>query len=550
MTDITKTIYHLNREQEEHHTRELANKLNLPYINLTSYPITKEVIDAIPENLAIQFRVIPYLKLGRSVRVGVVHPADPATMDFLKRHSQTVGVEFVISVISQTSFLYGITFYETLKREAAKMQDNSDVAPKEEDFDINISDLGSVGIAAKKVSVTQLLDVIIIGALKTKASDIHLEPEEKEFLVRYRVDGVLQDVVKLPLPRYKQLISRIKYLAKLRMDIASQPQDGRFSVKELDNETIDLRISIMPSSFGESIVIRILGQAKSILALDKLGFRDEALAAIREAISKPHGMILTSGPTGSGKSSTLYAILMALNKPGIKIITLEDPVEYRIEGIEQSQVDNAAGYKFADGLRASLRQDPDVLMVGEIRDVETAEIAVQAALTGHLLVSTIHANSAPAVFARLLEMGVKPYLLSGSINLVMAQRLVRKVCANCREQYAPRPEIWQEVKRLMEPIKKRLSPDVIKLLDSAAPLLHRGKGCDKCTKSGYSGREVVIEVLVPDSSIEGLLAKTASITEFERAAVAQGIVTMEQDGLIKALKGETTVEEVWRVTKS
>jgi len=307
----------------------------------------------------------------------------------------------------------------------------------------------------------------------------------------------------------------------------------------------------MPSAFGESIVIRLLGQEKAVLTLDKLGIRPDALAAIRQAISKPYGMILTSGPTGSGKSSTLYAILSELNKPGVKIITLEDPVEYRIEGIEQSQIKPGAGYEFVDGLRASLRQDPDILMVGEVRDGETGEIAVQAALTGHLLISTIHANSAPAVFARLIEMGVKPFLLSGSINLIMAQRLVRKVCQHCKESYTPLPEVWQEAKKALTPIANRLDKNLQQiLLSPTIPTLIRGKGCEFCNQSGYSGRQLIIETLIPDENIESLIIKKATITEFTKAAMTQGMILMEQDGLIKALKGSTTVEEVWRVTRN
>jgi len=241
---------------------------------------------------------------------------------------------------------------------------------------------------------------------------------------------------------------------------------------------------------------------------------------------------------------------MELKKPGVKIITLENPVEYRMEGVEQSQVKPGAGYEFADGLKASLRQDPDILMVGEIRDQDTAEIAVQAALTGHLLISTIHANSAPAVFARLLEIGVKPFLLSGSINLIMAQRLVRKVCEHCREKYNPRPEIWQEVKQALLPIRDRLNPAMQQIVDSESPTLIHGKGCPECNNSGYRGRQLIIETLVPDDTIESLIAKKGTIPEFNKAAAAQGMITMEEDGLIKALQGITTIEEVWRVTRS
>ena len=334
----------------------------------------------------------------------------------------------------------------------------------------------------------------------------------------------------------------------MRMDIVDTPQDGRITM-QVNKDEIDLRISTMPSTWGESVVIRLLGQEKAILMLDKLGVRSDALAAIKTAISKPYGMVLTSGPTGSGKSSTLYAILVELKKPGVKIITLENPVEYRLEGIEQSQIKVDAGYDFAAALKASLRQDPDILMVGEIRDAETGETAVQAALTGHLLISTIHANSAPAVFARLIEMGVKPFLLSGSINLIMAQRLVRKICERCKERFIPRPEVWQEVRTVMAPIAKRLPVNIQTILNQGMPTLVHGKGCKFCSETGYSGRQLIIEVLVPDGNIESLIAQKAAISEFRKAAAGQGMITMEQDGLLKSLESTTTFEEVWRVTR-
>ncbi|MFA5926703.1 MAG: GspE/PulE family protein [Patescibacteria group bacterium] len=548
MVDISKKISGFNRELEERHTSELAQRLGLPYIDLHNYPLTKEVLETIPIELVSRYQIVPYLKIGRSVKLGTVHPSDPAVKEFVDQLSKTSGLQFSICVISGSSFAYGVNSYKEAKQEVEdKVQ--KEVKEKEEVYESELGDINSISEVVKKVSTTRLLDVVIFGAVKLKASDVHMEPEEKDVLIRYRVDGVLQDVSHVSASHYHQLLSRIKFLCQIRMDSTNQPQDGRFSIKTPTGGNIDLRVSIMPSTFGEAVVIRILGQETSILRLDKLGFRSEALVAVRQSISKPNGMILTSGPTGSGKSSTLYAVLMELKKPDVKIITLEDPVEYRIEGIEQSQIKSEEGYTFAQALRASLRQDPDILMVGEIRDGETAEIAVQAALTGHLLISTIHANSAPAVFVRLLEMGVKPFLLSGSMNLVMAQRLIRKICANCREQYTPRPEVWQEVRDTLMPIKDRIEPSLQQFLLSPQVSLVRGKGCDKCGKSGYLGRQVVIEVLVPDSTIEGLVAKGASISEFERAAKTQGMVSMEQDGLIKVLKGETTIEEVWRVTK-
>lgn len=549
MVDIQQRLSALNRAQEERHTEELAKKANLPYIDLVGYPLVEEIVNLIPEEIAIEQKMIPYLKVGKSVKIGLVDPLSKVTFDFLNKLSKEAGLVFIPTVISQTSFYYGISVYEKFRKDKIIVETEKEQVQK--NFEEEIKDMKSAAEALKKSNITKLLDLVVTGAVKTKASDIHVEPEEETFLIRYRIDGILQDVVNLPISQFRQFTSRIKYLAKLRMDIEDKPQDGRITIPIPGSDEIDLRISIMPSTWGESVVIRLLGQEKSILSLDRLGIRSDALVAIREAISKPYGMILTSGPTGSGKSTTLYAIIMELNKPGKKIITLENPVEYRIEGIEQSQVKPGAGYEFVDGLRASLRQDPDILMVGEIRDAETAEIAVQAALTGHLMISTIHANSAPAVFARLIEIGVKPFLLSGSVNIIMAQRLVRKICLACQVKYQPRPEIWQEVKKILLPIKDRLNKKFQAIVEETTlPELIHGKGCEKCNQSGYSGRQQIIEVLVPDDEIEALIAKKATISEFEKIASQKGMISMEQDGLIKALQGITTIEEVWRVTKS
>jgi len=547
MADIDKTIYFLNREQEERHTSDAAKQLNVPYINLSTYPISEEILKLIPKEKALQFQVVPYLKIGPTLKVGVTNPKDSALIEYLKNFERETKMKVLPVLISRSSLFYGILTYEKLEQEH-QAEEAKEKQEKEETFEEEVSDLASAAVAARKVTTTRLLDVIMNGAIKTRASDVHLEPAENDFLVRYRIDGVLQDVVRLPKASYRTLLSRIKFLAKLRMDLSSEPQDGRFSVKAPEGD-IDLRVSTLPSSGGESVVIRLLGQEITLLDLDKLGFRSDAQSTIRSAISRPHGMILTSGPTGSGKTSTLYAILKELNKPGVKIITLEDPVEYRIPGIEQSQINREEEYTFASALRASLRQDPDIVMVGEIRDSETAEIAIQAAMTGHLLLTTIHANTAPGVFVRLLEIGAKPFLLAGSINLVMAQRLVRKICLACLESHELRPEVWQEVQKVLAPMKSTLDQKLQSILDSSSPGFKRGKGCEKCRKTGFSGRQAIIEVLTPSEPLEKLIAKKASIAEFQKTAQSLGMVTMEQDGLIKVLQGITTVEEVWRVTK-
>lgn len=546
MVDVDRTLFALNSEQEERHTKEFAERLKLPYVMLLGYPFAPDIFDTIPFAEAIEHKTIPFLKVGSSVKVGLVEPGNEATKKYLNELSQAAGVKFVPSVISNTSFLYGLQAYE--QREQNKLATKDKIGVEEQSsLADKINSLADVAKTASNVSVTKTFDVIMIGAVKVGASDVHLEPAEADFKVRFRIDGILQDAANLPMSSYKGLLSRIKFLAKLKMDKVNEPQDGRFSVT-VDQKRVDLRVATLPSAFGESVVIRLLGQDTNMQRLDSLGFREEALSIIRQAISKPHGMILNTGPTGSGKSTTLYAILLEIRKPGVKIITLEDPIEYRIEGVEQSQIDPEGKYTFADGLRGALRADPDVIMVGEIRDTETAQIGVQAALTGHLLLSTIHANSAPAVFPRLLDIGVRPFLLAGSISLVMAQRLVRLLCPDCLEEYEPTEPVWQEIKHSLLPIQNRLEPAVVQALNGPMKL-KRAKGCQKCNGTGFVGRQAIIEVLKPSPEIEALIARQGTLAEFNSLAVNQGMITMEQDGLVKVVLGRTTAEEVWRVTK-
>ena len=547
MVDVDRAVYSLQRQQEEKHTKEHAEVLKLPYVDLAGYPFTADVLSLIPFDSALTHKIIPFLKIGSAVKVGAVEPNSEAVKKYLAEVTGTTGATFAVSVISNTSFLFGLQAYrqEEERRAQQKTEGVGETAEKMTDV---IKSLKDVAKAAAHVSTTRAFDMVMIGAVRTGASDVHFEPGESEFLVRFRIDGVLQDAARLPITTFKGLLSRVKYLAKLKMDKINEPQDGRFSIT-VDEHRIDMRVATLPSAYGEGIVIRLLKQDQDMQRLDKLGFRPDALAMIRQAITRPHGMILNTGPTGSGKTTTLYAILLEIRKPGIKIITLEDPIEYRIEGVEQSQVDPEGNYTFADGLRGSLRADPDVIMVGEIRDAETAQIGVQAALTGHLLLSTIHANSAPAVFPRLLDIGVKPYLLAGSLNLVMAQRLIRLICRHCVEQYEPAEPVWQEIRHSLLPITDRLEERIGTALNQPTKL-SRGRGCERCNHTGFSGRQAIIEVLHPTPEFEALIARQATQSEFTETALKQGMISMEQDGLIKVIEGLTTVEEVWRVTKA
>lgn len=548
MVDIDQKLFNLRRQDEEELTQALASRLGLAYIDLVGYPFASELYMLFPAEIMTQFAFVPYLKIGKEIKIAVTNIANDQLKKYLEEYSEANNTKFTFSIVSKTGLLYTIDYFNKQQLELQKK--SLAVSQHQEDLIDKVKTTADIAEAAKKITTTELLDLILVSAAKLNASDVHMEPGQEDFLIRYRIDGVLQDVLRMNISAYKFLLSRIKFLSKLKMDVTAEPQDGRFTIKRGTSE-IDLRVSALPSAYGESIVLRLLGQEMSIKKLTDLGFRPDALKIILDAISKPHGMILNTGPTGSGKSTTLYAVIMQLKKAGIKIISLEDPIEYRISGVEQSQVDPEAGYTFADGLRAALRQDPDILMVGEIRDKETAEIGVQAALTGHLLLSTLHSNTAAAALPRLLEIGVRPFLLAGSINLIMAQRLVRKVCTKCAAEFTPTEPVWEEVKNILMPIKDRIEPQIAAIL--ALPLaqikLKRGTGCTECNKSGYSGRQVIVEVLVPSSGMEALIGREATIAEFTKTALSEGMITMEQDGLIQVLKGVTTTTEVWRVTK-
>jgi len=548
LVDIDEKLFNLRRQDEEELTLALSKRLGFPYIDLVGYPFATEIFTIFPVEMMGKYKFAPYLKIGKNIKIAITNTPSEEIKKYLDGFSQANNIKYDFSLVSKTGLLYVLNHFADQQQELQKKA--LAITEHRADLISTVKSIDDIAKAAQKITTTDLLDLILISAARMNASDIHIEPGQDDFLVRYRIDGVLQDVLKMKISAYKFLLSRIKFLAKLKLDVSSGPQDGRFSIKRGDDE-IDLRVSTLPAAYGEGIVLRLLGQEMSIKKLSDLGFRPDALKIIEEAISRPHGMILNTGPTGSGKSTTLYAMIMQLKKPGIKIISLEDPIEYKISGVEQSQVDPEAKYTFADGLRAAMRQDPDILMVGEIRDQETAEIAVQAALTGHLLLSTLHSNTAPAALPRLLEIGVRPFLLAGSINLIMAQRLVRKICAKCAEEYAPREALWAEIKTVLDPIAERVEPEIKQklALPASQAKIRRGVGCPACNQSGYLGRQVIAEVLVPSAQMEELIGREATISEFYKTALAEGMITMEQDGLIQVLKGVTTTTEVWRVTK-
>ncbi len=406
----------------------------------------------------------------------------------------------------------------------------------------NISQLKKRIEDSLSASATELLGAILGGAIVLDASDIHVEPEEKQTKLRIRVDGVLHNIISFDLRIYKSLLSRIKLLSGLKLNVLDRPQDGRFTIL-MEGTTIEIRASTLPAERGESIVMRTLNP-KSLIEMEALGLRKDLIEIFNREIERPNGMIIVTGPTGSGKTTTLYAILKKINNPEIKIITIEDPIEYRLEGLSQTQVDPKKGYTFASGLRSIMRQDPDVILIGEIRDLETAEIACQAALTGHLVFSTLHTNDAAGAIARLIDLGVRPISIAPAATIVIAQRLPRKVCKKCVELVPPSPEEREKLRKSFSGVKKEILPSSFSDPELKIP---RAKGCEDCNHTGYRGRIGIYETFLVDDEMEKFILTSPSIIDMKELAIKKGMVLMRQDGLIKVLEKITTMEEIERV---
>jgi len=402
---------------------------------------------------------------------------------------------------------------------------------------LNLTNVVGAGVI-REAPISKIVSTVLEFAMKARASDIHIEPMEEKTRVRYRIDGIMYEKLVLPKNVHDSVISRIKILSHMKIDEKRVPQDGRFNFVAGDEE-VDLRVSSLPTTYGEKIVMRLLKKAKKVPDLPELGLRGQALTSLQTSIRVPHGIILVTGPTGSGKTTTLYSVIDKINMPKVNIMTLEDPVEYQMTGITQTQVNPQAGLTFASGLRSFLRQDPDVIMVGEIRDTETAELAIQASLTGHLVFSTLHTNSAAGALPRLLDMKAEPFLLASSMTCVVGQRVVRKICPHCREAYTPPVEIQEDIKKILGP-----------LLKSQTIELYKGKKCQECNGTGYSGRIGIFEVLTVSEKIGRLILERAPSSKIETQAREDGMITMKQDGYLKVVEGATSLEEVLRVAET
>ncbi len=540
----TQILSAMRHASEEEQTSYFAAEIGLPYIDTNLIPISDESIRTISEEEARKYNIAVIQKVSRKVTIISANPKNEETAEYLKKLEQEKGWILTVFVASHYNLnrvwdrYKNIIFVDILSQLSVNLT-GEDL----ENFDKYLKDLVNLKLRITELSTTQILNIIMGGAYKLDASDIHVEPQEKEFRLRYRIDGVLHDIAFLPLSTFRSIVSRIKMMSGMKINIRDIAQDGIFDVN-IEAKTINIRVSIIPGKFGESVVMRLLDPDSINVGIEALGLRGLAYEELLKQIAAPNGMILTTGPTGSGKTTTLYSIIKRLNDPETKIITIEDPIEYNIAGISQTQIEKSRGYTFATGLRAIVRQDPDVILVGEIRDEETADIAINSALTGHLVLSTIHTNSAIGTIPRLIEMGVKPSLIIPSVNAIIAQRLVRKLCSFCKEEYAPAKESIESLKKILSIISPKSKIDVPKEIIK----LYRPKGCPKCNNLGYKGRIGIFEILVINQDLEKLILDLAGETELTMSALEFGMITMLQDGVLKAIDGNTSIDEVKRVT--
>jgi len=527
---------------EEDLVKAKAAFFNIPYINLKEQQIPPQVLNLIPQESINFYNIVPFELKDRVLKVAVTDPTNLAALEALEFLGQKQNLQVQLYLSSDSSVEKAIGKKKNLVSvvgEALK-----DIQTKEEkEQKPQVQEKEAKPQVIEEAPIIKIVDVILTNAIEANASDIHIEPSDKDVRVRYRIDGILHTSLMLPRSVHAAIVTRIKILSNLKIDESRLPQDGRFHV-ETGKKSVDLRVSILPLIYGEKIVMRILDKTSSVPTLEQLGIRAKALYWVKENIKKTHGIFLITGPTGSGKSTTLYSILSILNTPTVNIVTLEDPVEYFIEGVNQSQINPEIGLTFAAGLRSILRQDPNIVMVGEIRDKETAELAVHAALTGHLVFSTLHTNNAVGAMPRMIDMGIEPFLLVASVNVVMAQRLVRKICVNCRKEVPIPKPVEEEMKRDLEGIPE----EYFEGIDKKQLKLYKGAGCEKCGQTGYTGRFGIFEVLPVTPEIQDLVSVKSSARKIYEEASKLGMISMKQDGLIKALRGETTMEEIIRVT--
>ena len=558
--DLEEKLKSIRRKEEEEEARKKAQEFGLPYLNLSTYFIDPSVVSVVPEEEAKKGNLAVIKKEGKRIYIAVKDPLDKNTREILDKLKEQ-GYYYNLVVVSPKSLRKAWSKYQEIIPEASFIRQIQIDTSSVFQFQAEIKNLNGLKekineLQSQPISYTsKMLELILTGGLQTLASDIHFEREKNRTLLRYRIDGILYDVTYLSLENYKMLLSRIKLISGLLINITDVPQDGSFSIK-LKDKFIDIRTSCIPGLYGENIVLRILNPDLIDLSFSELGLEKDMLKTMEKEIRKPNGMIVNTGPTGCGKTTTLYAFIKEINKPNIKIITLEDPIEYLLEGIVQTEVNREKGYTFLKGLRSILRHDPDVMLIGEIRDKTSAEVALHSALTGHLLFTTLHTNDAAGAIPRYIELGTKPSILASALNVVMAQRLVRKLCPYCKEQITPSSYQLKKIENAIKNIDKQKLKLILKTSNPVSAVkngkikLYKAKGCKKCSKIGYKGRIGIFEMFVKDGEIEKLISQSPSHIQIFELARKKGMRTMYEDGILKVLQGITTIEEVERVAGS
>lgn len=538
----------LREQEEEGLAQMISKKYGLPYIDLGVSPINIDALRIVKEPEAREAQAAPFNILNKKVFLAVVSPNNDKTISLVENLKDR-GYIPALFMASHQSLLKVWNRYKDLSYSMETKSGALDIANDEiqdlvksvkNALDIKKS-IEAVLAQKKSYRISRILEIILAGAISINASDIHIEPEESSVRLRYRLDGVLNNILNIDQSTYGLLLSRIKLISNLKLNIRGKAQDGRFSIKLGDGE-IEIRTSLLPGGYGESVVLRVLNPNAISVPLEELGINERLLDIIVNELRKPNGMILNTGPTGSGKTTTLYAFLKKIHTPEVKIITIENPIEYHLKGIVQTQTDEEKGYTFLEGLRSALRQDPDVIMVGEIRDEETAEIAINASLTGHLVFSTLHTNNAAGTFPRLIDLGVNPKIITSAINIAMAQRLIRKLCDKCKKKAELMEAESGTIKRIVDSISDKKYLEGLDMKN-----IYEAVGCDECNFTGFRGRTGIYEAVLTDEKIEAIVKENPSEREINRAAESQNILNMKQDGMIKVLKGITSVAELSRV---
>jgi len=530
--NIDKLLLEHNLVSIDKFTQAKAQILNVPFVKMEGKAIPADVLNLIPEPAARRYKIIPFEKSNGELFVAMEDPLDIQIIQFVEKRSG-MRVKPYLSLPEDILKAIGDQYSQNLTTDVTS-------ALKEvQSVTVNESPIEGPEII-REAPVSNIINQLLEYAIKTRASDIHIEPQEDRTRVRYRIDGILQEKILLPKGVHEALVSRVKILSVLKIDEKRLPQDGRFTFTFGQN-VVDLRVSVIPTVFGEKVVMRLLPKSTAAPTFLELGLRGGSLKALDGQLLRAHGIILICGPTGSGKTTTLYSILSKISTTRVNVVTIEDPVEYQIPGVNQVQANPAVGLTFASALRSFLRQDPNVIMVGEIRDSETADLAIQAALTGHQVFSTVHTNSAAGAPPRLLDMGVEPFLLASALNCAIGQRVVRKICSSCKTEFNAAPEVMESIKNVLKKfVPQSASTDI---------RLYKGQGCKFCSNTGYLGRVGIYEVLIMTEQITKLVLEHASSSAIEEAAVEAGMITMKQDGYLKVLEGVTTLEEVLRVAQ-